>query len=138
MMLHCHLHNGAFSTGICSVSFTYLSLHFLGQKITYFPTTFYLLNFHLLSSDDCTVLHPYSSQILQEIFPERSFSRELWCENLIRSFYIQDWFQRERGMEEGEMVLLFCSGHTHKNSVLGSKGKHVKEKKSQFLMLSFQ
>ena len=98
MMLHCHLHNGAFSTGICSVSFTYLSPEYFEQISSYFLTTFSLLNFHLLSSDDCTELHPYSSQILQEkIFLERSFSGELRCENLIRSFTFKIGFRGRGG-----------------------------------------
>jgi hypothetical protein len=76
-----------------------------------------------LSSDDCTELHPYSSQILQEkIFLERSFSGELRCENLIRSFTFKIGF-RGRGGDGGRgNGFTFLFRVNLKNSVLGSKG----------------
>jgi hypothetical protein len=98
-----------------------INIHSFLFYFIFLPLFLYLIFTFLVLT---IVLHPVSYKILQEkIYPERSFSRELWCENLIRSFTFKIGF-RGRGGDGGigEMVLLFCSGQTYENSVLGSKG----------------
>jgi hypothetical protein len=46
--------------------------------------------------------------------------------------------EEEGGMEGGDNGFTFLFRQTYKKSVLVSKGKHAKEKKSEYLMLSVE
>ncbi len=104
------------------------SFYFLGQISNYFLTTFNLLNFHLLSSDDCI-----SSSFISNITGKNKSRKKLFSRTLVwkldKKFYIQDWFQRKRGgWREGIMVLLFYSGKPIKNQFWSLKVNMLKKK----------